>query len=169
MVGLLVVLFVPPLLSFLAMPGLCCSVRVTHAWAVRVGLQQLPRHTYISQTTHVRKCFPSSALSDGTHHAKAGTSLSCWLPRSRGCHVCLPPRPNLWAHTRFVDAHDKGKEGLWGAMRRQLQRKPWIVFLVRPLVPRPRSVLNIDTLACLIHCDSICVVQHRDDRIPLFA
>ena len=30
MVGLLVVLFVPLLLSFLAMPGLCCFLRVTH-------------------------------------------------------------------------------------------------------------------------------------------
>ena len=55
MVGLLVVLFVPLLLSFLAMPGLGCFLRVlqlvTRAWAVRVGLQQLPGHTYITQTT----------------------------------------------------------------------------------------------------------------------
>ena len=30
LVGFLVVLFVPLLLSFLAMPGLCCFLRATH-------------------------------------------------------------------------------------------------------------------------------------------
>ena len=37
MVGLLVILFVPLLLSFLVMPGLCCFVHVTHI-SVRIHI-----------------------------------------------------------------------------------------------------------------------------------